>query len=32
MSIRSTALVTRLYDETGGVIEAHEHAGDFREW
>src|SRR5438876_4324454 len=24
--------VTRLYDETGGVIEAHEHAGDFREW
>ena len=24
--------VTRLYDETGGVIEAHEHAGDFKEF
>jgi hypothetical protein len=24
--------VTRGYDESGNVIETHEHAGDFKEW
>jgi hypothetical protein len=29
---RSHPPVIRVYDETGNVIETHEHAGDFREW
>jgi hypothetical protein len=28
---RSHHAVIRVYDETGNVIEAHEHAGDFKE-
>ena len=24
--------VIRVYDESGNVIEAHEQAGDFKEW
>jgi hypothetical protein len=24
--------VIRVYDETGTVIEMHEHRGDFKEW
>jgi len=24
--------VIRVYDETGSVIETHEHKGDFKEW
>jgi hypothetical protein len=24
--------VIRVYDESGNVIESHEHAGDFKEW
>jgi hypothetical protein len=24
--------VIRVYDETGNVIETHDHAGDFKEW
>jgi hypothetical protein len=24
--------VIRVYDETGNVVETHEHAGDFKEW
>jgi len=24
--------VIRVYDDTGNVIETHEHAGDFKEW
>jgi len=28
---RSHAAVIRVYDETGNVIEAHEHAGEFKE-
>jgi hypothetical protein len=24
--------VIRVYDETGNVIETHEHKGDFKEW
>jgi hypothetical protein len=24
--------VIRVYDESGNVIETHEHAGDFKEW
>jgi hypothetical protein len=28
---RSHDAVIRVYDETGNVIEAHEHAGDFKE-
>jgi hypothetical protein len=28
---RSHEAVIRVYDETGNVIEPHEHAGDFRE-
>jgi len=29
---RSHNAVIRVYDETGNLIETHEHAGDFREW
>ena len=29
---RSHDVVIRIYDETGNVIETHEHAGDFKEW
>jgi hypothetical protein len=29
---RSHDSIIRVYDETGNVIETHEHAGDFREW
>jgi hypothetical protein len=28
---RSHDAVIRVYDETGNVIETHEHAGDFKE-
>jgi hypothetical protein len=27
-----THAVIRVYDETGNVIETHEHKGEFREW
>jgi len=29
---RSTDAVIRVYDDTGDVIETHEHKGDFREF
>ena len=29
---RSHDGVIRVYDDTGNVIETHEHAGDFKEW
>ena len=29
---RSHDAVSRVYDENGGVIESHEHKGDFKEW
>ena len=29
---RSHDAVIRVYDEAGNVIEAHEHAGDFKKW
>jgi hypothetical protein len=29
---RSHDAVIRVYDESGNVIETHDHAGDFREW
>jgi hypothetical protein len=29
---RGHSAVIRVYDAAGNVIEAHEHAGDFREW
>ena len=29
---RSHDAVIRVYDETGNLIETHEHAGDFKEW
>jgi hypothetical protein len=29
---RSHRAVIRVYDEAGNVIEAHEHAGNFKEW
>jgi len=29
---RSHDAVIRVYDETGNVIETHEHKGDFKEW
>ena len=29
---RSHRAVIRVYDDAGSVIEAHEHAGDFKEW
>jgi hypothetical protein len=29
---RPADAVIRVYDQAGNVIEAHEHAGDFKEW
>jgi hypothetical protein len=29
---RSHLAVIRVYDETGNVVETHEHAGEFKEW
>jgi len=29
---RSYNAVIRVYDESGNVIETHEHKGDFKEW
>ena len=29
---RSRDAVIRVYDEAGNVIEAHEHAGEFKQW
>ena len=29
---RSHDAAIRVYDESGNVIETHEHKGDFREW
>ena len=29
---RSHDAVIRVYDDSGNVIETHEHAGDFKEW
>jgi hypothetical protein len=29
---RSHDAVIRVYDETGDVIETHEHKGDFKKW
>jgi hypothetical protein len=29
---RSHHAVIRVYDESGNVIETHEHAGEFKEW
>jgi hypothetical protein len=29
---RSHDVVIRVFDEAGNVIEAHEHAGEFKEW
>jgi hypothetical protein len=29
---RSHNAVIRVYDESGNVIETHEHAGDFKKW
>jgi hypothetical protein len=29
---RSNDAVIRVYDDAGNVIEAHEDAGDFKEW
>jgi hypothetical protein len=29
---RSHAAVIRVFDDSGNVIEKHEHKGDFREW
>jgi len=29
---RSHRAVIRIFDESGNVIETHEHAGDFKEW
>jgi hypothetical protein len=29
---RSHDAVIRVYDDTGNVIETHEHMGDFKEW
>ena len=29
---RTHDAVIRVYDESGAVIETHEHAGDFKEW
>jgi hypothetical protein len=29
---RSHDAVIRVYDKAGNVLEAHEHAGDFKEW
>jgi hypothetical protein len=30
--IQPHTTVTRVYDEAGNVIAAHEHKGDFKEW
>jgi hypothetical protein len=30
--IENCDAVIRVYDETGNVIETHEHAGKFKEW
>jgi hypothetical protein len=29
---RSHPAVIRVYDESGNVIETHQHKGDFKEW
>jgi hypothetical protein len=29
---RSHDAVIRVYDESGNVIETHDHKGDFKEW
>ncbi len=29
---RSHDAVIRVYDDSGNVIETHEHAGEFKEW
>jgi hypothetical protein len=29
---QNDAVILRVYDEAGNVIETHEHAGDFKEW
>jgi len=29
---RSHNAVIRVYDDTGSVIETHEHTGEFKEW
>ena len=29
---RSADAVIRVYDKAGNVMEAHEHAGDFKQW
>jgi hypothetical protein len=29
---RSHDVVIRVYDESGNVIETHEHKGEFKEW
>ena len=29
---RSHGAVIRVYDETGSLVETHEHAGEFKEW
>jgi hypothetical protein len=31
-SSRSHQAIIRVYDDTGNVIETHEHAGDFKQW
>ena len=31
-SSRSHDAVIRVYDDAGNAIEAHEHAGEFKEW
>jgi len=31
-SVRSHDAVIRVFDESGDVIETHDHAGDFKEW
>ena len=31
-SSRSHQAIIRVYDDTGNVIETHEHAGDFKRW
>jgi hypothetical protein len=30
--MRAYTAVIRVYDESGNVIETHEHKGDFKEW
>jgi hypothetical protein len=29
---RSHDALIRVYDDTGNVVETHEHVGDFKEW